>query len=132
MGGGVVTGAGIGWAGWLGMLTGGHDVLGLVSLDPGTAIGVGMLCSVLGVRWAVGKWERAKKMWWDDWRRVGEGLGRDLKVNLDRTVDEKVVLVPESASKELLEMVKKREEEIGELEDELDRLEEDLRNVKTK
>lgn len=48
----------------------------------GTAIGAFMLCTVLGVRWAVGKWERAKKRWWEDWSRVGEGLGRDLEVSL--------------------------------------------------
>ena len=46
----------------------------------GTAIGIMMLWSVLGVRWAVGKWERAKKRWWEDWYRVVEGLGRDLEV----------------------------------------------------
>lgn len=40
-----------------------------------------MLCIMLGVRWAVGTWERAKKRWWEDWVRVGEGLGRDLEVS---------------------------------------------------
>lgn len=46
----------------------------------GSAAGAMMLCTLLGVRWAVGKWERAKRRWWADWKRVGEGLGRDLKV----------------------------------------------------
>ena len=45
----------------------------------GTAIGIMMLWSVLGVRWAIGKWEWAKKHWWEDWYRVVEGLGRDLE-----------------------------------------------------
>jgi hypothetical protein len=48
---------------------------------PGTTIGVLMLCVLLGLRWAVGRWERAKTQWWEDWARVGEGLGRDLEVN---------------------------------------------------
>ena len=52
----------------------------VVEGSAGTAVGVFMLCTVLGVRWAVGKWERAKRRWWEDWFRVVEGLGRDLEV----------------------------------------------------
>lgn len=47
----------------------------------GTATGVFMLSTALGVRWAISKWERAKKRWWEDWSRVVEGLGRDLEVS---------------------------------------------------
>lgn len=54
---------------------------GIAVTSVGTAMGVSMLCTLLGVRWAVGKWERAKKRWWADWRRVGEGLRRDLEVS---------------------------------------------------
>ena len=43
-------------------------------------VGTGMLSAVLGLRWAVGAWEKAKKRWWQDYDRVGQGLSRDLKV----------------------------------------------------
>ena len=45
-----------------------------------TAIGAGMLVSVLGLRLMVGKWDSARRRWWRDLERVGEGLERDLKV----------------------------------------------------
>lgn len=77
----VFTGMGLGWVGWIGWLTGsGEGLLGLVTVDGTTTIGLGMLIAVAGVRWGVGKWERAKKIWWGDWHRVGEGLERDLSV----------------------------------------------------
>jgi hypothetical protein len=78
MGGAVAAGAGVGWAGWV------HAAglgLGLGAVDGGgTAVGAGVLGALVGVRWGVGAWERAKKGWWADWDRVGEGLERDLKV----------------------------------------------------
>ena len=40
----------------------------------------GLICAVAVIRWAVGKWERSKKRWWQDWSRVNKGLDRDLKV----------------------------------------------------
>jgi hypothetical protein len=55
---------------------------GVEAAGLGTAVGVGVLGVVAAVRWAVGKWERAKRAWWSDWKRVGEGLGRDLKVKM--------------------------------------------------
>lgn len=81
MGGGVATGVGVGWAGWLGWLLGsGEGMLGFSGIDPSTTIGVGMLVVVASIHWSIGSWEKAKKTWWKDWRRVGEGLERDLKV----------------------------------------------------
>ncbi|PPQ68031.1 hypothetical protein CVT25_014492 [Psilocybe cyanescens] len=81
MTGGIVGGAGIGWAGWLGWLLGsGEGLLGFIGMDAGTAMGLGMLSAVASIRWAVGRWEKSKKRWWQDWVRVGEGLDRDLKV----------------------------------------------------
>ena len=44
------------------------------------AMGAGTLSFVLGLRWAVGRWERAKRRWWESWDRVDEGLERDLEV----------------------------------------------------
>ena len=58
---------------------------GAVSLgaSPGTvSAAVGVLGALVGVRWGVGAWERAKRRWWADWKRVGEGLGRDLEVGV--------------------------------------------------
>lgn len=82
----LATGAGISWAGWVGWLAGsGEGLLGYIGLDTGTAIGVGVLSALTGVRWAVGKWERSKKRWWEDWTRVGDGLGRDIKVRTQRS-----------------------------------------------
>lgn len=46
----------------------------------GSAAGVMLLSTLVGLRWGVGKWERAKRKWWADWWRVGDGLGRDLEV----------------------------------------------------
>ncbi|KAH6914342.1 hypothetical protein BKA70DRAFT_1182465 [Coprinopsis sp. MPI-PUGE-AT-0042] len=81
MSGGTFSGAAIGWTGWMGWLVGSGDgILGVVGLDPNTAMGVGALLAAASVRWCVGKWERAKKKWWEDWHRVGDGLDRDLRV----------------------------------------------------
>jgi hypothetical protein len=70
----VLGGFGISWAGWLGVSE------SLVGLGTETMVGTGMLSAVLGLRWAVGAWEKAKKRWWQDCDRVGQGLSRDLKV----------------------------------------------------
>jgi hypothetical protein len=75
---GLVTGIGLSGAGWVGWT--GEGLLGLVGMDAGTAIGVGVLSGLACVRWGLGKWESAKKKWWEDWVRVSEGLGRDLTV----------------------------------------------------
>lgn len=71
-------GAGLGW--WLAF---GESALSLgAGSEAGTALGAGVLVAVAGVRWAVGKWERAKRQWIDDANRVSEGLERDLKVRI--------------------------------------------------
>jgi hypothetical protein len=81
MGGGVATGLGVGWTGWLGWLLGsGEGIFGFLGMEPSTAIGVGALVAVASIRWSIESWEKARKRWWQDWRRVGEGLERDLKV----------------------------------------------------
>jgi hypothetical protein len=69
----LAVGTGIGWSGWYGLLG--------YSVNTSTAIGLGALCGLLGVRWAVGRWERAKRKWWLNWTRVGDGLGRDLEAS---------------------------------------------------
>jgi len=89
----VAVSSGFTWAGWMGHLA--HNVIhdpgslcgtiwstvGL-GMDPMTGIGVGLLCLVASLRWAVARWEKEKKRWWTDWERIGMGLERDLKVIL--------------------------------------------------
>ncbi|KDQ57443.1 hypothetical protein JAAARDRAFT_35158 [Jaapia argillacea MUCL 33604] len=122
MSGSIAGSAGIGWAAWAGYLSSG--ILGLAEggVEVGTAVGVGMLGAVAGTRWAVGKWEKAKRRWWNDWKRVGDGLGRDLKATLENTVDRQVVIVPTKACEALGEMVHKRKEEMDALLNEVDEL----------
>jgi hypothetical protein len=83
MSGCIAGGVGFSWAGWAGLLG-----AGLTGVDTGTYMGVGMLSALLGVRWAVGKWEKEKSAWWGDWKRIGDGLDRDLKVCSDNFLNE--------------------------------------------
>lgn len=76
-------GAGIGWVGWMGWLVGSGEGLFAslgMTMEPATAMGVGALTAVASIRWAVGRWEKGKRKWWEDWRRIGDGLDRDLRV----------------------------------------------------
>lgn len=77
MGGSVLGGMGAAWAGWVG-----HLGLLDVGLQPETAVGLGLLGGAAGVRWAIARFEKAKRKWWKDWARVSEGLGRDLRVRI--------------------------------------------------
>ncbi|KAF9645282.1 hypothetical protein BDM02DRAFT_606319 [Thelephora ganbajun] len=76
--GSVTTSLGVLWANWIGMI----ESVSLLGLNFGgeTVVGAGVLAGVVGVRWSVGRWEKAKKVFWADWERVGEGLRRDLTV----------------------------------------------------
>lgn len=95
-----------------------------------------------------GEWEKARRRWWRDWDRVGQGLERDIRVRdvflwlrdapltskraqdtLERTVAQQVVLVPSRASEDLILMAARRKEEIGMLKDELYVLENELRRT---
>ncbi|CDO69212.1 hypothetical protein BN946_scf185042.g114 [Trametes cinnabarina] len=118
----MLGGCGVAWSGWvneLGLFGGLIDV----GMNTETALGVGLLGAAVGVRGAVGRWEKAKKRWWKDWDRVGEGLERDLKVTLTRTMDEHVVLVPEAACAGLEGIASKRKAEVQQLKDEVRSLE---------
>jgi hypothetical protein len=72
-----VIGMGLGLVGALGV--GGMSIIG-IGVDLGTAMGMAALTALGSVRWAVGKWERAKQAWWSDWARVADGVQRDLEV----------------------------------------------------
>ena len=52
----------------------------------GEAVGAGMLVGVVGVRWAVGRWERARRAWREDWVRVKEAAERDVQVRVKHTL----------------------------------------------
>ncbi|KAL1946020.1 hypothetical protein VTO73DRAFT_2022 [Trametes versicolor] len=122
MSGSVLGGFGVAWAGWaseLGLAGG----LFSVGMGAETAMGVGMLGAAVGVRWAVSRWDSARRRWWKDWDRVGEGLERDLKAALSRTMDQHVVLVPVTACSGLEELVAKRKAEVQELKEEVQTLE---------
>ncbi|KAH9942464.1 uncharacterized protein BXZ73DRAFT_88035 [Epithele typhae] len=115
--GSTLGGLGVAWAGWASELR----VLD-VGLGAETALGAGMLGAALGVRWAVGAWERAKRRWWRDWGRVGEGLERDLRVALIQTMEQRVTSVSDAACLGLEGMVVKRKAEVGELKEEIEAL----------
>ncbi|TCD70316.1 hypothetical protein EIP91_003945 [Steccherinum ochraceum] len=78
MGGSVLGGIGIAWAGWADQM----GLLGMfgLGLEAETAAGLGLFSAVAGVWYSIGRWDKAKKRWWRDWDRVGEGLERDLRV----------------------------------------------------
>ncbi|KAG6335569.1 hypothetical protein ID866_3509 [Astraeus odoratus] len=63
--GGILGGSGIGW--WLAF---GEHLLSLgAGSEIATAVGVGALVGTSSLRWAVGKWERAKRRWLQDLER---------------------------------------------------------------
>ncbi|KAH9485573.1 hypothetical protein JR316_0002483 [Psilocybe cubensis] len=116
MTGGIVGGAGIGWAGWLGWLLGsGEGMLGFIGIDAGTAMGVGMMSAVASIRWAVGRWEKSKSRWWQDLARVGEGLERDLKVKLQTTMERQVVILGETACDGMEKSIRAQEKELADV-----------------
>lgn len=106
---GILGGAGVSW--WLAI---GSNVL---SFGPGaeiaSAVGVGAIVAISSIRWAVGKWERAKRKWMQDLERVSDGTKRDLKTSLRRTIDQNVVIIAETACGRLEELAAKRQEEVG-------------------
>lgn len=130
--GGVLSGAGLGW--WLVF---GEHILSLgAGTEMGTAIGSGALLAVGSIRWAVGKWERAKRRWSQDSARIGEGLTRDLQVcvycssppiantacpqsTVQRTLDDNVTIVASTACKGMQDLVDRRRNEIHQLHGEL-------------
>ncbi|RDX47937.1 hypothetical protein OH76DRAFT_1405492 [Lentinus brumalis] len=125
MSGSVLGGFGVAWAGWATelQLFGGLIDIGM---SPETALGVGMLGAAVGVRWAVGRWEKAKRRWWKNWDRIGEGLERDLKATLTQTMHGHVLVVSEAACSGLDGLVGKRRAEVEELQDEVQTLEAEL------
>ncbi|KAL1695587.1 hypothetical protein GGG16DRAFT_121775 [Schizophyllum commune] len=98
---------------------------------PSTAAGAGVLLALASVRVAIGRWEKAKKRWWGDWKRVSEGLERDLSTTLDSVLRERVCAVPDAACKGLLRRVEQRHEVIDAQEETLRTLEAEARTLGT-
>ena len=53
---------------------------GVLGQGVGEAAGMGLLVAAAGVRWAIGRWDKARKMWRADWIRVKEAAERDVEV----------------------------------------------------
>lgn len=68
--------------------------------------------------------------WWQDWARVAQGLGRDLRSSLESTLDTRVFVVPESACDGLDKLVETRREELAALEEDVSRLSSELGELK--
>ncbi|VDC06402.1 unnamed protein product [Peniophora sp. CBMAI 1063] len=122
---------GVGVAGGTLAWTHGADVLlgsGMTALssDIGTAAGAGLLVAVGGVRWALGRWERARKAWLADWDRMREGAERELKAEYVRVMEEQVLRVPVKAKEGVEDLVAKRKLEVDELVKEVRKIEECL------
>ncbi|KAG0708366.1 hypothetical protein DFH29DRAFT_795122 [Suillus ampliporus] len=125
--GGMFSGAGIGW--WLAF---GESALSVgAGSEAGTALGAGALVAIAGVRWAVGKWERAKRRWVEDAGRVGEGLKRDLKVTLQRGIEKNVAVVPIAAYEGLRELAGKQQEEVEVIRSDLIAMKADVKALET-
>ena len=105
-------------------------------------MGFGTLGTVAGLRWLVGNWEKGRLRWWEDWRRVSDGLERDLKVRpvpllvspfthgitkktLTLTVQEKVTAIPTEAAMELEKSLTRRWDDIKDMKIELESLQSD-------
>jgi len=99
--------------------------------EAGTALGAGALVVVASVRWAAGKWERAKRHWVDDANRVGEGLKRDLKATLQECIEKNVAVVPITAYQGMRKLAAKEEEEVDLVRSDLISTQADLEAVET-
>ncbi|KAG8926667.1 hypothetical protein FRC01_008520 [Tulasnella sp. 417] len=104
------------------------DVLGME-----TAIGVGALGVATSLRLVLlGGWERAVKKWWEGWDRVGEGLGRDVKVAYDEQVIPQLTRKPNAAANGLQELVEKRVKDVAEVEEEMKGLNRTLESLQAR
>ena len=101
-------------------------------VDSTTAVGGGVLGVLLVLRWAVGHWEKAKKEWWGDWRRVGDGLERDIKSAAKNILEKQVCIVPEEACKGLEQLLERQKLKLDEFDNEVDSIHRELIGTKDK
>ena len=120
---------------------------GVLAQGIGEAAGAGLLAAAVGVRWAIGRWDKARKMWRADWVRVKEAAERDVEVisesrlfrsfgeslliwyvleymqdALDQALEKQVLIVPVRAAEGIESIVAKRGDELGQLRREVDKL----------
>jgi hypothetical protein len=111
----------------------------------GEVLGAGMLLgAAAGFRWAIGRWDKMRKMWRADWIRVKEAAERDVEVitvsfrswdiiadgftvdvlqaALDQALEKQVLIVPTRAADGIEGIVTKRKGEIGQLRLDVDKL----------
>ncbi|KAJ6547625.1 hypothetical protein B0H19DRAFT_1166626 [Mycena capillaripes] len=122
IGGTTAAGMGISWAGYLGYLMNAHTLVGSLMLEPGTAVATGMLVAVVGVHWAKGYWNRARKRWWEDFMRVVGGAKQDITDALDHTMENQVLVVARTGCSELSKKLGERKTELDLLQERLDAL----------
>ncbi|KAI0320794.1 hypothetical protein OF83DRAFT_1169057 [Amylostereum chailletii] len=118
-------GAGVGGI-WVGWGSGAALVTGGATAEVGTAVGVGMLVCLGGVRWAVGKWDRARKAWLADWTRMREGAARDVQTSFDHAMEAQVLAVPLRACDGIDALVTKRRDEVDQLKAEVSKIEKSM------
>ena len=115
----------------------------------GEVLGAGMLLgAAAGLRWAIGRWDKVRKMWRADWVRVKEAAERDVEVTvtsfffgapsltfycgyktaLDQVLEKQVLIVPVRAAEGIEGIITKRKDEIGQLTQEVDKLNAESRN----
>ncbi len=107
----------------------------------GEVPGAGMLLgAAAGFRWAIGRWDKMRKMWKADWARVKEAAERDVEVStlsrcilgvslmflpqaaIDQALEKQVLLVPTRGAEGIEGIVVKRKDEIEQLRREVDKL----------
>lgn len=96
----------------------------LGAIDVPTALAGATLGTLAGVRWGVGAWARARRLWLADCTRVGEGFERDVRSGVECVWERQVSTVPAEACRFLNEVVEKRRAGVGKVEDVIDDLEE--------
>lgn len=87
-----------------------------------TATGLGLLGALGSLRWAVGRWARAQRKFWDDWARVERGLEDDLTREVEAAAERRVVRKAVVAAEGLEALVRRRVERVDEVEARLERV----------
>ncbi|KAI0279483.1 hypothetical protein BGY98DRAFT_1185979 [Russula aff. rugulosa BPL654] len=98
----------------------------------GEGLGAGMLLgAAAGFRWAIGRWDKIRKMWRADWVRVKEAAERDVEATLNQALEKQVLIVPTQAADGIEDIVAKRKDEIGQLRLDVDKLPAATLNLKS-
>jgi hypothetical protein len=126
-GAGTISSVGLGLAGWAGALGTGPLSEFAGNMGGETAAALGLVGAMASARWAAGRWERAKKRWWEDWARIGQGLRRDLVQNVDTVMRVQVTAVPSRAAGEMEGIVRRWKREVDEAREGVIMLEDQVR-----